>query len=234
MHLRIDGFVCEVLLHLKELYKVDRMLQPRSEYSYFLRHFNGKKTDTIAWLSAMSALRSSHGLTGRRDHVESRICQISDLATLERIWGAIDKAGLVDFGLRVSQRACQVAEETAAPTDDKCYWLNCSAGALEALGDFSSAKELYDKALRITEASLGPDHPDVAAALNNVATLLVHLGEFEGAMPLYERALSIQEQKLQANDPDIARSLNNLARLLSEMVQDNFYFVPFVFAPKHL
>ena len=42
--------------------------------------------------------------------------------------------------------------------------------------------------LKIREAKLGPDHPDVAASLNNLATLYQTQGKYAEAEPLYQRA----------------------------------------------
>ena len=42
----------------------------------------------------------------------------------------------------------------------------------------------------IRERALGPEHPDTASSLNNLALLLKDLGDLEGARPLYERALA--------------------------------------------
>src|SRR5262249_58720922 len=61
----------------------------------------------------------------------------------------------------------------------------------------------------------GPDHPDIATSLNNLAYLLQAQGEPAAArLPLFERALAIQEKVLGPDHPDTALSLNNLAILL--------------------
>ena len=39
-------------------------------------------------------------------------------------------------------------------------------------GDYAGAKPLYERANSIWEKSLGPDHPQVAIGLNNLAGLL--------------------------------------------------------------
>ena len=41
-----------------------------------------------------------------------------------------------------------------------------------AQGDYEGAKPLYERSLAIREKVLGPDHPDVASSLNNLAGLL--------------------------------------------------------------
>ena len=37
------------------------------------------------------------------------------------------------------------------------------------MGDYAKAEPLYQRALKIDEKALGPDHPDTATALNNLA-----------------------------------------------------------------
>ena len=58
---------------------------------------------------------------------------------------------------------------------------------------------MYRRALAIDERSYGPDHPTVAAALNNLGTLPAprRLGDAE---PLFRRALAIDERSF---GPDI-------------------------------
>ena len=80
--------------------------------------------------------------------------------------------------------------------------------------DYTAARPLYERALKIREKALGPDHPDVATSLNNLAVLLHVQGDYTAARPLYERALKIKEQALGPDHPDLALSLNNLAALL--------------------
>jgi hypothetical protein len=43
--------------------------------------------------------------------------------------------------------------------------------ALPNQGNYGAAEPLYQRALRIRETALGPDHPDVALSLNNLAEL---------------------------------------------------------------
>ena len=64
------------------------------------------------------------------------------------------------------------------------------------------------------EAELGPEHPDVATSLNNLASLLKAQGSYAEARPLYERSLAIREKAFGSEHPKVAASLNNLALLL--------------------
>jgi CHAT domain-containing protein/Tfp pilus assembly protein PilF len=76
-----------------------------------------------------------------------------------------------------------------------------------------AAREFAQRAVQIKEKALGPDHPDVATSLNNLADLLRATGDYVGARSLYERALAIREMALGPDHLDVAISLNNLAIL---------------------
>ena len=80
-------------------------------------------------------------------------------------------------------------------------------------GRYSEAIPLAQRTLTIREKALGPDHPDVAVALNNLAELYRVQGRYADAEPLYKRALAIREKALGPDHPDVAQSLNNLAVL---------------------
>jgi tetratricopeptide (TPR) repeat protein len=67
--------------------------------------------------------------------------------------------------------------------------------------------------LEISEEALGPNHLDVAAALDHLAKLYRVQGKYKEAMPLYSRALDIREKTLSPYHPDLGRSLSNLACL---------------------
>ena len=50
--------------------------------------------------------------------------------------------------------------------------LNNLARLLEYQGDLAAARPLFERALAIREKALGPEHPDTAGSLNNLACLL--------------------------------------------------------------
>ena len=53
----------------------------------------------------------------------------------------------------------------------------------------------------IREKTLGPDHPDTATVVNNLAMLLKTKGDCAGAEPLFRRALATFERVFGANAP---------------------------------
>jgi len=79
---------------------------------------------------------------------------------------------------------------------------------------YAQARPLFERALAICEKALGPEHPDTAGILNNLALLLHEQGDLAGVLPLYERALAVREKALGPEHPATASSLNNLAALL--------------------
>ncbi|HMK78956.1 MAG TPA: tetratricopeptide repeat protein [Xanthobacteraceae bacterium] len=83
-----------------------------------------------------------------------------------------------------------------------------------ALAAYAQARPLLERALAIREKVLGPENPDTAASLNNLAYLLQAQGDLAAARPRYERALAINEMVLGPEHPDTAANLDNLAQLL--------------------
>src|SRR4029077_20579792 len=68
----------------------------------------------------------------------------------------------------------------------------------------------------IDEKSYGPEHPNVALRLNNLAQLLQDTNRLEEVEPMIRRALAIDEKSYGPEHPNVARDLNNLALLLQD------------------
>ncbi len=87
------------------------------------------------------------------------------------------------------------------------------ANALELRGDSASLASIWEKILEIREKVLGPDHPETATSLNNLAVLYMHQAAYAKAEPMHLRALAIREKVLGTDHLETATSLNNLAGL---------------------
>lgn len=70
------------------------------------------------------------------------------------------------------------------------------SNSYKSTGKPEKAKALLTRALAIREATLGPDHPQVATTLNNLASVTGNMGDYEDAMKLQSRSLAIQEKAL--------------------------------------
>ncbi len=91
--------------------------------------------------------------------------------------------------------------------------LNQEVIELYRTGKYDRAVVVAKKALEVAEKNVGPNHPDVATSLNNLALLYNTQGKNAEAEPLHKRSLAIREKALGPEHPDVAQSLNNLAVL---------------------
>jgi hypothetical protein len=85
--------------------------------------------------------------------------------------------------------------ETARAADEvmlgDASWLLDVAGTyLQVHARLADARALLERPLAIDEALHGPDYPEVATRLNNLAMILRDLGQPGQARPLQERALA--------------------------------------------
>jgi len=85
------------------------------------------------------------------------------------------------------------------------------------IGDYAKAEKLLKEAIKIRGKSLGKDHPDYAASLNNLAEVYNSEGDYKKAERLYKEALEITRKSLGNDHPDYATSLNNLAGVYSSV-----------------
>ena len=60
---------------------------------------------------------------------------------------------------------------------------------------YAQAEPLYKRSLAIREKALGPDHPDVATSLENVAVLYRKTGREKAVEELEKRAAAIRAIK---------------------------------------
>jgi hypothetical protein len=70
---------------------------------------------------------------------------------------------------------------------DKISLLNNLGIYLAASGQLSASRAAFQRVLAITEAACGPDHPEVAKALDNLAVVQQRLGEFGDARASIKR-----------------------------------------------
>ena len=108
-----------------------------------------------------------------------------------------------------------IAHADAAGISERTARLMGQLGLLlDAKALHAEAEPLLRRVLAIGEKSFGPDHPNVAVRLNNLAQLLQSTNRLDEAEPLMRRVISISETSLGPDHPNIATALNNLAMLL--------------------
>src|SRR5205823_2005317 len=109
-----------------------------------------------------------------------------------------------------------VAIPTRADDRDELISTINRAVALHEQGKYAEAAPLYERALRIRENVLGPDHPDVADTLYNLAALYRTQRQVAKALPLCERALRIKETARGPDHSDVADILHQMALLYED------------------
>jgi tetratricopeptide (TPR) repeat protein/nucleoside phosphorylase len=94
--------------------------------------------------------------------------------------------------------------------------LNRTGLYLHRHASYAIAEPLYLRALAIREQELGSEHPNVAAGLNNLATLYCDQGKYAEVEPMFLRALAIDEQYSGPDELLVTPTLNNLAGFYRE------------------
>src|SRR5262245_7754634 len=80
---------------------------------------------------------------------------------------------------------------------------------LRDAGKFQEAVPIAEKVLKYCEKNDGPDHPETADSLNDLASLYAGMGDYLKAAPLDERPLKIREKELGKNHPYNEIIINN-------------------------
>ena len=74
--------------------------------------------------------------------------------------------------------------------------LDGQVSELNKAAKYSEAMPLAQESLKLREEALGPNHPDVAISLNNLADLYMRQGRLAEAELLFRRSLAIKEKIL--------------------------------------
>jgi CHAT domain-containing protein/tetratricopeptide (TPR) repeat protein len=82
---------------------------------------------------------------------------------------------------------------------------------LTQAGKFSDAISLAQQLLTTREKAFGPNHPNVAVAVDILAGVYTNQGRYTDAEPLYKRALAIDEKAFGPDNPDVATVMTDLA-----------------------
>jgi len=147
----------------------------------------------------------------------------SRLRGQESVWQVAEADGeyqlVVEPKLKKAAAAylIRIEELRAATENDRALQearnLYRKAGDMYEAGKYDEALSSYEHARGIREKVLGPNHSDVANAINGLAMCYTSKGEYSKAEPLYLRALDIREKALGPEHPDLAGSLTNLGLL---------------------
>ena len=122
--------------------------------------------------------------------------------------------GLLDAG------ATRIQKELAGQPEAKAEMLSVMGRTYQRLGEPDKARPLLEEALSTRRRVLGPEHPDVAESLNDLAVLLRDGGDTAAAEPLLVEALATRRKVLGREHRDVAATLIELGRLYSDQGSD--------------
>jgi len=112
------------------------------------------------------------------------------------------------YEIRIVEVRAATANDRALQEARKLY---AESDKLQRAFKFDEAFPLVERALEIRERVLGPDHLDVAVAVNSLAVLYLRKGDGAKAELFFQRARTIYEKSLGPEHPYLASSLNGLA-----------------------
>ncbi len=102
---------------------------------------------------------------------------------------------------------------------DEIQKLNGQLLLLDERKEFSKAVTVAMKTVLLLRQYAGPNHPDTAVALNNLALMYKKTGRLAEAVKTYEQAISIEKATLGLNHNETLSSMKNLA-ILYEQIGD--------------
>lgn len=127
--------------------------------------------------------------------------------------GDSESVGRIGFTAHI-QRCFRVAEgawsEVASLEDPAAKWLSRAADFCERGHDAYGNRLALEAVLRIVETTLGPEHPQVAAALTSLGIAWFELGDPALARDLHERAFNINQRTYGPDHVLVAGTMANL------------------------
>jgi tetratricopeptide (TPR) repeat protein len=122
-------------------------------------------------------------------------------------------SGLLPHGLAAAEHA----ERLEVALERTGRLLNQIGLYLKTRADLAQARSVFERAVRVGEATYGPDHPNVAIRVNNLGDVLQDLDDLPGARAHFERALRIDEAAYGPDHPEVATDVNNLGLVLRSL-----------------
>ena len=194
-----------------------------------LRHFD-KDLEPIAWADFIESLFRSAKASSNYDLADEVLDSIIDIRE-EHQAGSLELAkALYEWSEILFHKGnFKGASDVAARVLGKEFEEALAGGREFALmvqgnyglfllngGQYGSAERVLRRCIAEIEGFDGPQHDNVAASLNNLASLLYDTNRMDEAEPLMRGSLLIGETSLGPDHPGVAVSLINLARLLSD------------------
>ncbi len=185
-------------------------------------------SDRALGLVLLAYAKRQRGL-GRYEAAEASFREAIELASrvgddesLVHAWASLttligDDLARPEEGLVLTEVARLAAVRAGNKPVDELRVATSAGTLLYTVGRYEDAITRYRRALELTVEVDGPEDPEVAGALNNLANVLDDKGAHEEAIQHYRRALEIFERALGDEHPNVATNLLNLGSALDQL-----------------
>jgi tetratricopeptide (TPR) repeat protein len=107
---------------------------------------------------------------------------------------ALQRAGRLDEALDAATQAVRLREARLGDSVSLALTLVVQAGVLDEHGRFAESLPIYDRALRMSRATMAPGDLGLGDPLIDRGVALVHLGRFDEAVRDYDEAIALFER----------------------------------------
>ena len=141
-----------------------------------------------------------------------------DTAAWWSAWAAPLWHNVGDFAkaLECNLRAVENLESILHQNDLASFY-NQVGGTFGDLGDHRKALDYQQKALRIRQKELSPEHPELAAIYNSVGCTYSELGDHKKALEYQQKALSIREKALSGDSLELVASYHSVGHTYGKL-----------------
>ena len=197
----------------------DQLVQKLAEANAALTDFAPLiSTDAFEQARAMLSRGDVLGAEGKFIEIANTVAKLREKADVVEARALFQAGALAEQ--RIDWRAASAHYHRAAALQPSNRSYAESAGKLAVmLGDYPTAASFNEAALRLAASEFGPDAPQTAAALNNLALTYKKLARYAETEPLYREAIAVDEKVLGKEHPDLATGYNNLASVLTEQAR---------------
>jgi eukaryotic-like serine/threonine-protein kinase len=219
-----EQLATDIQRHLASLPVAARPDTWRYRTTSFLRRNRVAATAGVAFVLLLVAATAVTAVQSTRIRAQARRLESENqkteqvaalLAGLFAVSDPYNARGQVVTARELLDRGAERAErELATQPDVQARMLDAMGVAYGGLGDYDAAKSLLERAVAVRRRLHDGDHPDVAASMNNLATVLRFRGEFAPAESLFRDALAMRRRLFGDEHRTVVESLNGLGFLL--------------------
>ncbi len=145
---------------------------------------------------------------GRDEELSARAwAELLNLVTIQR---RLEEASVI-------RALAPTAVGRTADVETQARWANVEGVILWRMGNLAEARVALERSVSLRTKALGPDHPDVATSLGNLAIVAGTAGDLAEARSLLERSVAIREKAQGPDHPETTVALTNLGATLAHM-----------------